>query len=223
MQIYKVFIKNFFILIRDCANKTSLEDFSLLSSSFLDSKFFKNQNDMKRISSIALLMEYLNKNSYNLTHNVFVSSKNSHINFNAFKKNFSFIIAAGGVVLNERDEILMIYKNNIWDLPKGKKNNSESDLIAAIREVHEETNVRVCDVKDVSFSTYHIYSYANNLYKKNKILKETRWFLMYASSQEKLIPQFEESIQNVAWFSRSQLKNLNIYSSLKSVFNHFLS
>lgn len=223
MQIYKVFIKNFFILIRDCANKTSLDDFSLLSSSFLDSKFLKNQNDMKRISSIALLMEYLNKNSYNLTHNVFVSSKNSHINFNIFKKHFSFIIAAGGVVLNERDEILMIYKNNIWDLPKGKKDNSESDLIAAIREVHEETNVRVCDVKDVSFSTYHIYSYANNLYKKNKILKETRWFLMYASSQEKLIPQFEESIQNVAWFSRSQLKNLNIYSSLKSVFNHFLN
>lgn len=178
---------------------------------------------MKRISSIALLMEYLNNNSYNLTHNVFVSSKNSHINFNAFKKNFSFIIAAGGVVLNERDEILMIYKNNIWDLPKGKKDNSESDLIAAIREVHEETNVRVCDVKDVSFSTYHIYSNASNLDKKNMILKETRWFLMYASSQEKLIPQFEESIQNVAWFSRSQLKNLNIYSSLKSVFNHFLN
>ena len=222
MQIYKVFIKNFFILIIDCTNKTKHKTFSS-SCTTVDSKFLINHNDMKKIPSTSLLIAYLNNISYNLKYNLFLSSKNAHINFNNFKKNYTYIIAAGGIVLNERDEILMIYKNNIWDLPKGKKNNFESDLIAAIREVNEETNVKVQSVKDVSFSTYHMYSFANSPSQKNMVLKETRWFLMHTSSQEKLIPQFEESIQNVAWFTRIQLQELNIHNSLKSVFSYFLN
>src|ERR1041385_2734909 len=42
-----------------------------------------------------------------------------------FKK-FTLIIAAGGLVLNEKDELLIIFRRGKWDLPKGKVDKGES-------------------------------------------------------------------------------------------------
>src|SRR3954462_6861325 len=38
----------------------------------------------------------------------------------AFFKHFLIVKAAGGMVLNEKKEILMIFRRGKWDLPKGK-------------------------------------------------------------------------------------------------------
>lgn len=38
----------------------------------------------------------------------------------AFLKHFTHIEAAGGIVYNEKGELLMIYRLEKWDLPKGK-------------------------------------------------------------------------------------------------------
>jgi 8-oxo-dGTP pyrophosphatase MutT (NUDIX family) len=47
------------------------------------------------------------------------------------------IIAAGGLVFNDRNELLMIYRRGFWDLPKGKLDPGERIEACAIREVQE--------------------------------------------------------------------------------------
>jgi 8-oxo-dGTP diphosphatase len=59
--------------------------------------------------------------------------------------------AAGGVVLREGGadelEVLLVHrpKYDDWTIPKGKLDEGESDVEAAIREVEEETGLR-CEV-----------------------------------------------------------------------------
>ena len=57
-----------------------------------------------------------------------------------FKK-LRVVTAAGGMVLNDKDEILFIYRKKRWDLPKGKTEKNETIESSAIREVEEETGV----------------------------------------------------------------------------------
>jgi bis(5'-nucleosidyl)-tetraphosphatase len=42
----------------------------------------------------------------------------------------------------ERQYLLLHYRKGYWDLPKGKLEESETNLDAAIRELHEETGLR---------------------------------------------------------------------------------
>ena len=51
------------------------------------------------------------------------------------------IIAAGGLVTNENNELLMIFRRGKWDLPKGKLDKGETIEECAIREVEEETGI----------------------------------------------------------------------------------
>ena len=37
-----------------------------------------------------------------------------------FFSNYKLVIAGGGVVFNKNKEILFIFRNGYWDLPKGK-------------------------------------------------------------------------------------------------------
>lgn len=45
---------------------------------------------------------------------------NSQEEFDNFAKDYRIIHAAGGIVSNENDEILMIYRLEKWDFPKAK-------------------------------------------------------------------------------------------------------
>lgn len=42
---------------------------------------------------------------------------------------------------SERQYLLLHYRKGYWDLPKGKLEGSETNLEAAIRELHEETGL----------------------------------------------------------------------------------
>lgn len=111
-----------------------------------------------------------------------------------FKSQFKIIVAAGGVVFNEKQEVLWIYRNNIWDLPKGKIDEGETKEIAAIREVKEECGIKNVLLKEFLMTTYHIYKY-----KEKVILKVTYWYKMVSNSNEELIPQLEEGITKIEW------------------------
>ena len=52
------------------------------------------------------------------------------------------IIAAGGLVTNKHNELLMIFRRAKWDLPKGKLDEGESIEACAVREVEEETGIK---------------------------------------------------------------------------------
>ena len=61
-------------------------------------------------------------------------------NWEEFCNNYKMIFASGGVVFNN-EKLLMIYRNGLWDLPKGKIESNESESECAVREVKEECGV----------------------------------------------------------------------------------
>ena len=131
---------------------------------------------------------------------------------------FKFIIAAGGTVFNEDGELLVIFRNGKWDLPKGKLEKGENILDCAIREVEEECGVRDLKIKKELPSTYHCY-----LSKKgNWILKRTYWYIMTTRYTGVLLPQKEEGIEMVEWFEYSKYNEVkaNTYNSIKMVFDN---
>ena len=113
---------------------------------------------------------------------------------------FRRIDAAGGKVLNEKGEILFIFRMGKWDLPKGKLNPNETREQAAIREVCEETGLEKLVITKPLPPTYHIY-----LRKGKQILKKTYWFEMQAPGNQNLHPQAEENITDISWISWNNL------------------
>ena len=57
------------------------------------------------------------------------------------------IEAAGGLVKNENGDYLFIYRNDKWDLPKGKIEKDEKTKVAAVREVEEECGIAVSKLR----------------------------------------------------------------------------
>ena len=136
---------------------------------------------------------------------------------NNFKKKYNCIHASGGVVFNFKNEILMIFRNGIWDLPKGKIEYNESNETAALREVTEETGLKNLYLKNFLVKTYHTYS-------QNYIdyLKITNWFTMYTKSNIKLVPQVQEGITKAEWVNFNDIadKMVNTYGNIKDVLSH---
>src|SRR5580692_2838451 len=60
----------------------------------------------------------------------------------AFWKKFILVQAAGGLIQNEKKELLFIFRRDKWDLPKGKLDKGETLEQCAIREVAEETGLK---------------------------------------------------------------------------------
>ena len=63
------------------------------------------------------------------------------------KQNQNRIQAGGGLVENEKGEILFMFRRGKWDLPKGKLDPGESLENCALREVKEETGIRILELK----------------------------------------------------------------------------
>lgn len=135
--------------------------------------------------------------------------------FKWFKQQLSVVKAAGGLVRNNRNEILFIYKGGKWDLPKGGIDKNETPEEAAIREVEEETGVKGLSITGKLQKTYHIFK-QNNQYK----LKITHWFKMKTDFHEKLVPQQNEGIEKVEWIKNQTLnKIMNMsYENIKLLF-----
>lgn len=112
------------------------------------------------------------------------------------------IIAAGGLVLNEKKQILMIFRRGKWDLPKGKLDEGESIEGCAIREVMEETGLTKLDLGPLLIITHHTYF---DPWIKEEVIKETHWYQMKASLDQPLVPQTTEDIESIEWVSKPQL------------------
>jgi 8-oxo-dGTP pyrophosphatase MutT (NUDIX family) len=120
-----------------------------------------------------------------------------------FLKLLPKIIAAGGKVLNQKGEILFIFRNNKWDLPKGKAEDNESIADTAIREVKEETGVTKLVITKPLEITYHIFK-KNNTFR----LKVTYWFEMKSMADNQLTPQIKEGITRVEWINNSEIDKI---------------
>ncbi len=123
--------------------------------------------------------------------------------FNNVKTLFQkHIIAAGGIVFNSNGDILFIFRNGFWDLPKGKMEAGENTQETALREVMEETGIKNLKAIEELPNTYHTYAD-----RDVKVLKETIWFEMFSDDTE-LIPQTEEGITDIKWIEPKELQEI---------------
>jgi len=132
------------------------------------------------------------------------------------KEEFNYLEAAGGLVSNDEDELLFIYRLEFWDLPKGKIELNESPEEAAYREIQEECGIVSHRLEKELCETYHIYEMGGEMY-----LKKTFWFsFVLEDNSENVTPQTEEDIELVSWFGEDeiQLALLDSYQSIKEVY-----
>ena len=126
----------------------------------------------------------------------------------------TLIEAAGGLVKNEKGDYLFIYRNDKWDLPKGKIEKEEKTKVAAVREVEEECGITVSKLGEKICKTYHAY-----ISRGEVVLKKTHWFDMKYKGVEKLKPQLEEGITDVRWFRKGHIDAIvqNTFPSILDV------
>jgi ADP-ribose pyrophosphatase YjhB (NUDIX family) len=122
------------------------------------------------------------------------------------------VIAGGGKVLNKNGDILFIYRNDKWDLPKGKIEGKESIEETSLREVEEETGVKDLKITKPLETTYHIFK-RNGKHK----IKITYWFEMMSNYDGKLEPQADEGITKVEWLNPDKTIEAmeNSYANIK--------
>lgn len=125
------------------------------------------------------------------------------------------ITAAGGLVINDHKEILMIERRGVWDLPKGKTETGELITESAIREVQEETGLQHLYIEQLLCKTYHWYEY-----KGQEIIKTTYWYQMQGSILDTLKAQEEEDITAVKWVAPGYLSSYlqHTFETIKDVF-----
>ncbi|KVV15205.1 NUDIX hydrolase [Flavobacterium sp. TMP13] len=123
--------------------------------------------------------------------------------------------AGGGLVYNKKGEVLFIFRNGKWDLPKGGTDKGELIEDTAMREVEEETGVNQLKIKNKLQKTYHIFK-RNGKYK----LKITHWFEMHSTFDGVLVGQEDEGIEKVAWLNPEQIQEAlkNSYENIKLLF-----
>jgi 8-oxo-dGTP pyrophosphatase MutT (NUDIX family) len=200
--MYKVFINDNPLFF--CENKSQLDGVENVN-------YFSFQSDSIFNDSVNSCLS--NKNTI-----CCVLANNPKNALDSFFKKHVKIEAAGGVVENSKQQLLFIYRNGIWDLPKGKIEFKEDKRDAAVREVEEECGLNGPTIKDDLLSTYHTYEINGK-----KHLKRTHWYAMRYEKEHALIPQTEEGITKVKWINKSDLKiyTEKTYESIRSVLSEY--
>lgn len=168
---------------------------------------------LQRSEDISAIVEMF-ENSESLTR-VYFPSEDPETAYREFCSRFKEVNAAGGLVSNRRGDVLLIRRNDLWDLPKGHQEQGEDIRTAALREVREETGVDKLALRDLICVTDHCYRRDGIWY-----LKHTWWYDMLYTDPVDLTPQREEDITKAAWVARSCLSPflLNTYPSIAEVF-----
>jgi len=195
--MYKVFVNDKPIIITSSSQKINNFPVYLFKDIVIDELLYKLNNEP--IKGITLYSSDLEKD------------------WKKFKKYFKVVPAAGGLVTNSKNEYLFIYRNDIWDLPKGRIEKGESIEVAAVREVEEECGVFNLKIQEKIVITYHIF------FREKLRLKETHWFYMKTDYEGELKPQLEEGITVVIFKNEIEAQEAlnNTYANIKLVFDCF--
>ncbi|WP_438965217.1 NUDIX hydrolase [Flavobacterium sp.] len=131
------------------------------------------------------------------------------------KAKIPVVKAGGGLVKNVNGEILFIYRNGKWDLPKGGTEKNETMEETAMREVEEETGVNGLSIVEKLQKTYHVFK-RNGRYK----LKITTWYEMKSTFEGTPEGQADEGIEKVEWIHPRDIPKLleNSYENIKLLF-----
>ena len=195
--MYKVFINKLSIILTSKNKSLSQENSFLLSSITLNEILIKVRKHKK----------------------IFLYHPKKSELLKVFKSKIKVIFASGGIVKNDNNQILFIYRRGKWDLPKGKAEKGESIRETAVREVIEETGIEKLKIDKYFSNTFHIVR--NN---KKYFLKETSWFLMSSNFKGKLKPQLNEGIKSVKWKTFDDAKKIKkkTYGNISIILTDFL-
>ena len=188
-QIYKVYINNKEIIFTNNEFTGNNTDYDADTKKTYDKP---TVNDVKKIISDFVLNEKLQT--------LFLVSPDPKSLFREFRKDYKLVKAAGGIVRDNNNRVLVIFRRGKWDLPKGKIDKDERRKHAALREVREETGLDALLIVRSYDKTYHVYTEKNA-----QILKKTYWYEMAAVTSEPLKPQAEEDITDIRWFEPDEL------------------
>ncbi len=203
--MYTIYINNKPFIITD--------DWDLMIS---DTSYLHHYNDNAEYIG-KITREFVNSNK----HKGLILHASSAVGaFEKFCSHYDIVEAAGGVVENELQQVLLIHRKGCWDLPKGRIEEGESEAQAARREVMEECGIKQVETGPKLLTTYHTFY----MPQKN-VLKVSHWFAMKCSSEEKIVPQTEEDITEIKWFVKSllDLSKLDTYSSIHEVLYVYLN
>jgi 8-oxo-dGTP pyrophosphatase MutT (NUDIX family) len=196
-QMYKVFVNERPLILTNKLSETA------------NSKYFMLNGDAIQEAIDSLRKKKLEK--------AFIYHPNHEEILKKFTKKIPLEVAAGGVVTNKKGKVLFIYRNDKWDLPKGKLDKGESIEECAVREVEEETGVKKLKIENFLQTTYHVFK-RRGVYK----LKEVHWYAMKTSYQGKLKGQKSEGIEKVKWKGPKKIEEAlqNSYINIKILFRH---
>jgi len=135
--------------------------------------------------------------------------------FKTFRSFFNIVEAAGGMVWSPQNALLLIYRHQKWDLPKGKIEEGEDPEKTALREIEEECGVRELTLNDFVTTTYHTY-----WQQDQRVLKVTYWFDLGCEDPENINPQTEEGIETIRWMDANGLRKAmaNTFPNLATLF-----
>ena len=133
---------------------------------------------------------------------------------------FTLIEASGGLVRNTAGELLLIFRHEHWDLPKGKHEPGETMAETAMREVEEECGIGELTLFNLLAHSYHIYKDEDTF-----LLKKTHWFSMQYDGRAPLVVQETEGIKQAQWVAMSRLPEYfpKMFSSIADLLQHVIS
>jgi ADP-ribose pyrophosphatase YjhB (NUDIX family) len=201
--MYKVFINDKPLIITDSFQQKNY------SGKVLELNY-RNEGTIEEAESL------LNNSNYLAA--VVILCKNINDVWEEFCKRYQLIEAAGGMVVNKNAELLIIFRNRKWDLPKGKVEKNESYEIAALREVNEECGIDKIELGNKLTVVFHTYAI-----NQKKILKKTHWYWMKWSGDEVPKPQVEEGISEIVFRDAKNVEDIltNTYQSIAELIKLF--
>jgi 8-oxo-dGTP pyrophosphatase MutT (NUDIX family) len=204
MQL-KIYSGNQYLILTDDRLLMLQDDMIQLNIEVNEHKTFSIQSFLSTLQSTTCLHGVIFSTDFNLLEE-------------KLRSEFRFITAAGGLVLNENKDSLLIFRRGKWDLPKGKLDEGETVDACALREVEEETGIKDTVIDTFLTNTYHFYI-ENNV----SICKETYWYLMHSPGVQNLVPQIEEQITAIKWSDAAFVEKIlpDTFPIIKDVYQSY--
>jgi 8-oxo-dGTP pyrophosphatase MutT (NUDIX family) len=170
----------------------------------------------KEITAVEELKDFLK--SASVDNPVYLTSKNPKKAFKRIFEEHKKIEAAGGIVQRKKS-FLVIKRNGLWDIPKGKIDKGEAKEHACVREIMEECGIDGHTIVAPLVETYHTMKY-----KGDKAIKKTYWFMLEYTGPKETKPETKEGITKAKWMSKEDMLAIrgNTYGSINDVLDAFV-